>query len=182
MTQGRPQRRPQTSAWSMYPSLHDNLCRLLKTENHPFAFHNVDEDIDCVRSYDTNIMGRFRCSNRNCQTKGWSSKKIAITIRMYSGQRYNARVYHQRCRACQALSRPVLDDSYADRVAYRLLKWCGVEQEIPEFAGESKGPHQQELCEGCKAGHCGESSRFDGLLGQFSNMSLTRAQTSRAWK
>merc|ERR1712093_619787 len=112
----------------------------------------------------------------------WSSKKITITIRMYSGQRYNARVYHQRCRACQALSRPVLDDSYADRVAYRLLKWCGVEQEIPEFAGESKGPHQQELCEGCKAGHCGESSRFDGLLGQFSNMSLTRAQTSRAWK
>ncbi|KAH7321861.1 zinc-binding domain-containing protein [Rhexocercosporidium sp. MPI-PUGE-AT-0058] len=204
MTRRKSERnKPQPSPWSMFPSLHDNVSRLLEAEGHSLTFHTVDNDIadnrannnnnnviNPIKSYDTSIMGRFRCNNRECQTQVWTSKKIAITIRMYPGSRYNARVYHQRCHACNALSRPALDDSYAERVAYRLLKWRGVEQEQPAFTGGSKGPHQNELCEGCKAGRCreggvtsngNEGSRIDGLLDQFSTLSLVRAQTSRAF-
>ncbi|KAI6714067.1 hypothetical protein B2J93_8621 [Marssonina coronariae] len=171
MAKIKPQRIP-TPAWSMFPSLHEDVSPLLEAKGHPFTFHDADNDNDCIRSYDTSIMGRFHCGSPQCHAKVWSSKKIAITIRMYAGQRYNARVYHQRCQACRALSIPVLDDSYAGRVAYRLLKWRGVEQDRPEFAGESKGPHQMELCEGCKAGHCREGGQVDGLLDQLSNLSL----------
>ena len=70
------------------------------------------------------------------------------------------------------LSRPILDDSYAERVAYRLKKWCGVELERPEFSGQSKGPHEKKFCEGCKAGHCSEGRQIDGLVHEFSNFSL----------
>jgi hypothetical protein len=58
------------------------------------------------------------------------------------------------------LSKPILDDSYVERVAYRLKKWCGVELERPEF------------CEGCKAGHCGEGRRIDGLVHEFAKFSM----------
>jgi len=40
-------------------------------------------------------MGRFKCLNEVCPKAGWASKMIAITIRMYPEQQYNARVYHQ---------------------------------------------------------------------------------------
>jgi hypothetical protein len=86
---------------------------------------------------------------------------------MYGGERYNARVYHQRCMVCNFLSRLILDDSYAERVAYRLKKWCRVELELPEFSGESKGPHAKEFCEDCKAGHCSEDRWIDELVRYF---------------
>ena len=54
----------------------------------------------------------------------------------------------------------MLDESYAERVAYRLKKWCGVEVEPPHYNPEPKGPpHEIELCEGCKDGHCAEMDR-----------------------
>lgn len=81
-----------------------------------------------------------------------------MTIRLYPGQKYNARVYHQRCMNCNRLSRPVLDSSYAERVTYWVKQWNGVWVEKPPISGDSKGPHNNELCEGCKAGHCSESS------------------------
>lgn len=34
--------------------------------------------------------------------------------------------------------------------------------EPPTYSGQSKGPHQNDLCEGCKAGHCKEGG-FDGF-------------------
>jgi hypothetical protein len=80
------------------------------------------------------LSGSFECRNRRCRTSGWSSKLIAITLRMYPGEKYNARVYYQRCRACNELSEPKLDDSYAKRVAYRLKKWCGVQMEAPQYS------------------------------------------------
>jgi hypothetical protein len=99
-------------------------------------------------------MGQFTCHNPACTSRGWQSKQIAITIRMYPGEQYNARVYHQRCEACGTVSEPQLDDSYAERVAYRIKIWCGVQMEAPPYSGESKGPHKSDLCEGCKHGHC----------------------------
>ncbi|KAB8071783.1 zinc-binding domain-containing protein [Aspergillus leporis] len=115
--------------WSMYPSLHD--------------------------SNTTNIMGRSICRNRVCSSHGWSSNKIAIIIRMYQEAEYNARVYHQRCKSCNSLSRPSLDNSYVGRVAYHLKKWSGVQMDFAHYFGESKGPpHDSDLCGGCRDGHC----------------------------
>jgi hypothetical protein len=108
----------------------------------------------CMNDYDTNIMGRFTCRNRACPARVWTSKQIAITIRRYSDNRYNARVYHQSCKSCGTPSKPELDRSYAERVAYRIKKWCGVQMDAPPFSGRSDGPHRSDLCEGCKQGHC----------------------------
>jgi hypothetical protein len=102
-------------------------------------------------------MGRFPCHNTKCKSKGWFSRKIAVTIRLYPGERYNARVYHQRCIRCNSVSRPVLDETYAERVAYWIKQWNGIWVEKPPISKASKGPHNSKLCEGCKAGHCTES-------------------------
>jgi hypothetical protein len=172
MTRRNSPRNPQRPRWAMFPSMHDNISRLLEVEGLDFRFHNRDEDIGSTQTYDTSIMGRFLCRNDNCQSEGWPSMRIAITIRMYQGERYNARVYYQRCKSCEWLSEPILDDPYAERVAYRLKKWCGVAQERPQFSGKSKGPHQERFCEGCKAGHCSEGRGMDGIVQEFSSFSL----------
>ncbi|PMD24601.1 hypothetical protein NA56DRAFT_669106 [Hyaloscypha hepaticicola] len=164
MTPRQTQRKTQRPKWSMFPLMHDNVSRLLNANGLHFTFHNLDDDVSCIQTYDTSIMGRFSCHNQRCRSGGWTSMKIAITIRMYEGKQYNARVYYQRCKACNLLSKPILDDSYAERVAYRLKKWCGVELEPPEFSGQSKGPHEKDFCEGCKAGHCSEGRRIDKLV------------------
>lgn len=148
------QRSKSTEAWSMYPLLHDSVSRLLEENNLHFDFHDIDDATSCTKEYDTNIMGRFICRNHTCSSDGWSSKRIAITIRMYPGAKYNGRVYHQRCKSCKSLSRPILDDSYAERVAYRIMKWRGIHVYLPNYSDRSKGPHNRYLCEGCRAGHC----------------------------
>ena len=137
---------------SMYPSLHDDVMVLLEDEGLYFTFLN--SDVPSLKEYSTNIMGRFQCNNRSCSNSGWSSKRIAIKIHMYHGRKYNAKVYHQRCIRCKQPSEPILDDSYAERVAYRLKKWSGIEQDRPPRFYGSKGPHESALCEGCKAGIC----------------------------
>jgi hypothetical protein len=139
----------------MYPSLHGSVSQLLEAENLTFTFFPTDSDKESIEDYDTNIMGRFRCPNKECPKVGWASKVIAITIRMYPRQQYNARVYHQRCKDCGWLSYPVPDESYAERVAYRLKKWSGIEMDHPYYMeGANNRPHESDLCEGCKHGHC----------------------------
>ena len=142
--------------WLMHPALHDDVAQLLEEDDLYFDFHGNDDSAKCVKQYDTNIMGRFVCHSRACGSTGWSSTKIAITIRMYPGAQYNARVYHQRCEECNGLSKPRLDDSYAERVAYRIKKWCGIKTDRPHYSGQSRGPHQSDLCEGCKDDHCSQ--------------------------
>lgn len=152
----RKGRRP-VQKWSMYQNLHDEVSRLLEEESLNFQFYDIDNDLNCIRQRDSNVMGRLKCYSPKCKSDGWSSRKIAITIRMYLGQKYNARVYHQRCKSCNALSQPVLDESYAERVTYWIKKWNGITVERPRVVGDSRGPHNRQLCEGCKAGHCSES-------------------------
>ncbi|KKZ68601.1 hypothetical protein EMCG_01051 [[Emmonsia] crescens] len=144
--------------WSMYPTNHESVSTLLEEDGLYFDFHDVDNAAGCDKAYDTNIMGRFPCHNKRCHSKGWSSKKIAITIRLYPGKKYNARVYHQRCQSCNNLSRPLLDESYADRVAYRIKKWRGIHMDLPSYSAKSNGPHYSHLCEGCRDGHCSQLS------------------------
>ena len=142
-------------SWSMYPELHDSVNRLLEEDGLSFTFFPIDEDQGAIEEHDTNIMGRFRCPNQACRQSGWGSKLIAITIRMYTKQRYNARVYHQCCKSCESVSQPFPDDSYAERIAYRLKKWSGIEMEQPSYNDRtSERPHESALCEGCKHGHC----------------------------
>lgn len=143
-------------AWSVYPELHNSVSQLLaEADLDTFDFHEIDDPDTCVKQYDTNIMGRFRCHNQACASKGWGSKQVAITIRMYNDHTYNARVYFQRCQSCNRSSKPILDGSYAERIAYRIKKWNGVEVEVPVYSHkDDKAPHQSHLCEGCKAGHC----------------------------
>jgi len=144
--------------WCMRPDLHDKVSRLLDTDNLSFIFHHADEVQSIIKEYDSNIMGRFICQNKACSSTGWGSKKIAISIRLYPEKQYNARVYRQRCKQCERLGRVVLDEnSYAERIAYRLRKWSGMLVDAPYYSGYSKGPHQSDLCEGCKVGHCSES-------------------------
>ena len=151
-----PSRNKQPRKWSTYPALHDDVSRLLEDDDLHYDFYGNAHHRRCTQEYDTNIMGRFICRNNKCKAGGWTSKKIAITIRMYPGLRYDATVYHQRCRECNSLSKPFLDDSYADRVAYRLKKWSGIEVERPDYSGTSNAPHREDLCEGCADGHCSQ--------------------------
>lgn len=145
--------------WSLHPKLHDDVARLLDAEGLHLDFFDADDENSNIEERDTNIMGRFICQNSGCYSSGWSSKRVAITIRMYPQQRYNARVYHQRCRNCTSIGRLFLDtECYAERVTYWLKKWNGIEVQQPSFSGQSRGPHDSELCEGCKVGHCPNSS------------------------
>lgn len=143
-------------SWSLFPNLHKVVMSILEEDDLSLKFHPIDDERSAIYSFDTHIMGRFRCHNKTCNSDGWSSKKIATTIRIYPGGRYNSRVYHQRCKRCHQLSRPTLDDSYAERVAYRIKKWLGVELESSFYEKKKGPPHNSHLCEGCKYGHCME--------------------------
>lgn len=150
----RKQAKP-TKPWSLYPRLHEHVASTLEQDHILSKFRPVDDTENFTHSYDTNIMGRFVCHNPACNSDGWSSKKIAITIRMYPETEYNVRVYHQRCKSCNRLSRPILNESYTERVVYRIKKWNGISLRPPFHAKRKTGlPHNSRLCEGCKDGHC----------------------------
>ncbi|KAI0178122.1 zinc-binding domain-containing protein [Pestalotiopsis sp. NC0098] len=143
--------------WSMYSKLHQQVLQQLRTSGLTPKFHYKDDTVGCTKKYDTHIMGDFRCFNNKCSSKGWSSRKIAITIRLYHDGEYNAIVYHQLCKNCEKPSKPSLDGSYADRISYRLKKWSGLEVTgyfKPQM--QTKWPHEKDLCLGCKNGHCRE--------------------------
>lgn len=153
----KPKGEDLDKSWSMYPALHDKVNRLLEEDGLSFTFFEIDEDIGCIKEHDTYIMGRFRCLNRACRKAVWTSKVIAITIRMYPEQQYNARVYNQRCIGCGSLSQPSLDDSYEQRIAYRIKKWNNIDIPRPSYTAQARErPHESTLCEGCKHGHCKE--------------------------
>lgn len=149
-----PKKANPVKLWSIHPELHNEVATQLDEEGLFCTFYNVDNDEGCTHEHITNIMGRFKCHNKSCKSKGWSSNVIATLIRMYPGSQYNARVYHQRCRSCQKVSQPKLDFSYADRIVYRIKKWNYVPVEKPPSSSNSKGPHDKALCEGCKVGRC----------------------------
>ncbi|KAJ6123208.1 hypothetical protein N7512_005673 [Penicillium capsulatum] len=151
--------RKYATSFSLHPKLHNDVAQLLNEEGLQLNFFVADDESTNIEERDTNVMGRFICKNSRCHSSGWSSKKIAITIRMYPQQLYNARVYHQRCKNCRAIGQLILDrECYAERVVYWLKKWNGIEVPKPDFSGQSRGPHDSELCEGCRVGHCPNSN------------------------
>lgn len=150
--------------FQMYPSLHQPVASTLASHAIPIQFHNANSDEGTVNRYSTFVMGSFACENNVCPGGVWLSGKITILIRKYPGNEYNAVVYKQRCRYCKRLGRLDLDEqSYTDRVAYRLMKWAGMELDRPAHGGKTTKPHRSDLCEGCKRGVCEEGNRQDIL-------------------
>ncbi|KAH7026625.1 zinc-binding domain-containing protein [Microdochium trichocladiopsis] len=158
-----------------FPELHERVCSAV--EDDDVEPHWVDRDDDNARDheneYSTNVMGTFRCENGSCSNDSWGSKKVAIVIRGYEDDGYNAEVFNQRCKACNQLGVLTLhENSYVERVAYRVKKWAGVTVEQPHYGQPGEGPpHERDLCEGCKAGYC-LSGGVDDL--SFAQMSLGR--------
>jgi hypothetical protein len=139
--------------WSLQPAKHEEVLELI----HPVLsveFFKANGFDDCTRHHDTHIMGYFTCSNKACPKDMWSSKMIALTIRLYSGKRCNAVVWHQRCKKCQSFGEPELEESYAERIAYRLKVWFIKPYEKIDYLPGDPFPHKRHLCEGCKNGHC----------------------------
>ncbi|KAI1632368.1 zinc-binding domain-containing protein [Biscogniauxia mediterranea] len=114
-------------------------------------------------------MGKFKCNNGRCSKDGWSSKKVAITIRGYPGNGYDAIVYNQRCKSCNKLGVLTLDvDSYVERIAYRLKVWAGVSVAQPYYNDGGGPQHEIDLCEGCRHGRCQAGRGRYGLVARSS--------------
>jgi hypothetical protein len=147
------------SPWSVHPALHDEVSQLLEVDGLLVDFYEAGGWDDCIKDYDTNVMGAFACNKPACPVQKWTSKKIAISIRLYKNKRYDAIVWHQRCQECNSIG--MLDlhtESYVERIVYRLKKWFGLAVEEPVYRRGSRAPHREELCEGCKNGHCAAMS------------------------
>ncbi|KAH9862239.1 hypothetical protein IAQ61_010442 [Plenodomus lingam] len=139
----------------MYPTLHENVANSVLEYIGTIRFHHEDSDEDCTRRCNTFVRGEFKCYNPKCHGSFWTSGKVAISIRRYLGHDYNAVVFGQRCKGCNQLGEFKLDEeTYIDRVSYRLKKWAGVQMELPPFTVRSTPPHKTHLCEGCKRGIC----------------------------
>lgn len=162
----KPRKRRVESGTAMFPNLHKDVENALSDEfiSPPWSFSNTGGDAEANRMCDTNIMGRFQCRNNQCPSGGWGSKTIGILIRQFPNRGYNAVVFKQRCKTCNELGAMRIDEnSYVERITYRLKKWSGIYMETPDYNGEDKGPaHEYNLCEGCKSGHCKRGKARDG--------------------
>lgn len=100
---------------------------------HP-SYNLAGSDDDAIQAYPTHVMRHFEWRNESCAKKRWGSKKIAVVIRQYNSNGYNAPVYKQRCKSCNKLGFLRLDEnSYVDRVVFRLKKWAGILTEAREY-------------------------------------------------
>lgn len=143
---------------AMFPSLHEDVKNALSNElisPEPW-FNHAGGNCEAMVEYPTNVMGRFECRNKTCPKRDWGSKKIAIVIRRFPDNGYNATVFKQRCKTCESVGALRLDEnSYVERVTYRLKKWAGIPMDEPEYnRGPVGPPHESRLCEGCKIGCC----------------------------
>ncbi|KAJ4289453.1 hypothetical protein N0V88_006934 [Collariella sp. IMI 366227] len=147
----KPKRQTHQDATAvMFPNLHKDVGSVLIEEPilPEWWFHTTGGDSEAIDEYPTNVMGGFDCRNPGCLRTGWSSKKIAILIRRFPDNGYNAEVFKQRCKSCKELGALRLDENaYVERVAYRLKKWAGISVETPPYngVGTSKAPHETYL-------------------------------------
>lgn len=149
----KPKRETRTSF--TFPSLHQDVVNAVSERVASTLAYEDNSNRRPNNEHPTNVMGKFRCMDRACSTGGWGSKMVAILIKGYAGNRYNAVVFNQRCKTCNQLGTFTLDEtSYVDRVAYRVQKWAGVRMETLPYKPKSGLPHKTEFCEGCKRGVC----------------------------
>jgi hypothetical protein len=145
----------ETRTSFMFPSLHQDVTNAVSDDIAWTWFQENDSDNDSNNKHSTHVMGTFRCNNYNCPSGGWASKKVAMLIRGYPKNGYNAVVFNQRCKVCNQLGTLLLNkEAYIDRVGYRLKKWAGVPVEQPYYDQKESLPHETLLCEGCRRGFC----------------------------
>ena len=153
---------PDVKSSSMFPVLHQNVVNALSGAIPSVWFKRNNTDQGSSDQYSTFVMGRFQCDNAGCAKDGWSSKKVAILIRRFPRNGYNAVVFGQRCQSCHRLGSLTLDEnSYVDRVTYRLQKWAGVVTEKQDYFKKEGPPHRSDLCEGCKRGYCQQKNNWE---------------------
>lgn len=151
----------------IYPSLHERVLEAV-AEDLPSTWFNENCSKKSCNEYNTYVMGRFTCDNDDCPKSTWTSKMVTILIKGYPENGYNATVFNQHCSSCNNLGNFTLDEqSYIERVAYRLKTWAGVETDGPVFSGKDGPPHKADLCEGCKRGYC---QRRNGLRSGYSDI------------
>jgi transcription elongation factor Elf1 len=150
----------ETREFFMFPELHQNVSRAVFPEISSTWFQGDLNDGDFHEEYPTCVMGIFVCNTKTCKAQLWVSRTVPIEIRGYDSDGYNVVVYNQRCKSCNGLGNFVLDeDSYVERVAYRLKKWAGVVMALPYYDEKKGRPHERDFCEGCKRGKCQEGDR-----------------------
>ncbi|KAK4222191.1 zinc-binding domain-containing protein [Podospora fimiseda] len=156
----------------MFPALHPQVLQLLREDgmSHLPDFNPSGEEEEATKHCTTFIRADFRCYAKGCGKPGWGSGKVCILIQKFPDNSYNAIVYNQRCKSCGKLGKMEVDkESYVARVVYRLKKWSGMPMEKVQYDERvSRGPHLQELCEGCRKGRCkiAEMER-DGEVGEL---------------
>jgi hypothetical protein len=156
-----PESIQETRESFMFPELHPNVADAVSPEISSTWFNDDEFDDEFDKEWFTHIMGRFICNNNFCKKRVWNSRKVPIEIRGYDDNGYSAIVYNQRCKSCDQLGIFELNEqSYIERVAYRLKKWGGVEMEAPPFNRIEGAPHERAYCEGCKRGKCREGDGF----------------------
>ncbi|KAF2463846.1 uncharacterized protein BDR25DRAFT_297429 [Lindgomyces ingoldianus] len=149
----------ETRTSFMFPSLHQDVIDAVSDQITSPTFHTNDSDRGSNNEHPTHVMGKFECNNNSCFKDGWGSKKVAILIRGFPGIGYNAVVFSQRCKSCNQLGTLILDEqSYIDRVAYRLKKWADIPMERRPYNHKGGPPHKSSLCEGCKRGVCRQTN------------------------
>lgn len=147
--------KPTAKTSFKYPFLHKDVLKAVSKDLPSTWFNKNGSKKSSNNEYATNVMGKFKCDNTSCSNTIWTSKKVAIVIRGYHRNGYDAVVFNQRCMSCKELGSFTLDKQcYVERIAYRLKRWAGVKTEKSFYAGKDGPPHQVDLCEGCQQGYC----------------------------
>lgn len=139
-----------------FPNLHERVRDAIFPDVGSTWFQDDDRSTGFLEQYTSNVSGHFTCNNKTCRKHQWSSGVVTFRIRGYARNGYSASVFNQRCRDCNHLGSFSLDEqSYVERVAYRVKKWAGVAMARPYYNPVGpQGPHEEDFCEGCALGIC----------------------------
>jgi hypothetical protein len=157
-------RKEETRTSFKFPELHEKIAEAVSPEITSAWFQSNDRE-ESDNEHLTCVVGSFTCNNRACKKRSWTSGVVSTQIRGYARNGYSAVVFNQRCKACDKLGTLAMDETtYVERVAYRIKKWAGFRVESPGYIRNSKGPHEERLCEGCKRGTCPYTAKQDSQL------------------
>lgn len=146
-----------TKEYSMRPDLNSEVIGTIDGKMKSIKFNNEDSDSEC-RELEVNLVGTFVCPN--CR-RSWKSGIVFTVVRLYFNNTYNAKVYGQRCKRCENASLPKLDETYAQRVSYKLETMYGIPHPKVEYRSKPMKPHDKHRCQGCKINRC-QRSKMNG--------------------
>lgn len=140
--------RIKQSPTARYPLLHEAVAKAFDNVSQPVPlplFQHHAHKSKVTRDDTTSIAGRFQCRNHKGYAPSWGSKEIAIQIREFADNTYDAVVFKQLCRKCHHPASVRIDEeSYVERVVCQLRKWAGVPIETPEHSEEEgEGPPRE---------------------------------------